>query len=275
MEMSVGIQERRKKHGADTLYVASVEKAFDVLTAFRIGQRDLGLRDLSLTQISQISGLDKSACQRFTNTLVGLGYLEKNPRTRRYSPGLELLELGYTYLVSSRLSEIATSRLIAASKVYGTTANLAVQHGPHVVYIVRIPQENTPFRVTLIGRRVPIFSASAGIVMLARQSDDEIEKSLSGWDFKARTQWTITDPKKVWARIEAARKDGYEIGVQQSLPEEISTAAPVLNSEGRAIAAVQIPVYMPSWTVEMAREKIAPLVMETARAISGSYFAEG
>ena len=27
-------------------------------------------------------------------------------------------------------------------------------------------------------------------------------------------------------------------------------------------------------TVEMAREKIAPLVMETARAISGSYFTD-
>ena len=143
--MSVGLQEKRKKQGADTLYVASVEKAFDVLTAFRAGQRELGLRDLSLTQISQLSGLDKSASQRFTNTLVELGYLEKDERTRRYSPGVELLELGYTYLVSSRLSEIATSRLIAASKVYGTTANLAVQHGPNVVYIARIPQENTPF----------------------------------------------------------------------------------------------------------------------------------
>ena len=110
--------------------------------------------------------------------------------------------------------------------------------------------------------------------MLARQSEEEVEKSLSGWDFKAQTEWTITDPKLVRARIVAARKDGFSIGSQQSLPEEISTAAPVLNSEGRSIAAVQIPVYMPNWTVEKAREKIAPLVMETARAISGSYFSE-
>jgi DNA-binding IclR family transcriptional regulator len=272
--MNNGLQEKRKKQGPDTLYVASVEKAFGVLKAFRIGQWKLGLSDLSLTQISQISQLDKSASQRFTNTLVELGYLEKDQRTRRYRPGVELLDLGYTYLVSSRLSEIATSRLIAASKIYGTTANLAIQHGSNVVYVVRIPQENTPFRVTLIGRRIPMFSASAGIVMLAGQSDKEIEESLSSWDFKAQTEWTITDPKKVRARIEAARSDGFAIGVQQSLPEEISTAAPVLNSEGKAIAAVQIPVYMPHWTVEMAQEKIAPLVMETARAISGSYFTD-
>lgn len=272
--MSAGGRTKAERKGPDTLYVSSVEKGFTVLHAFRKGQRELGLRDLSLSQISEITGFDKSASQRFTNTLVELGYLEKDQRTRRYRPGVELLELGYTYLVSSRLSEIATSRLIAASKVYGTTANLSVQHGPNVVYVVRIPQENTPFRVTLIGRRIPMFSASAGIVMLARQSDKEIEDSFSSWEFKALTEWTVTDPKKVWDRIETARRDGFAIGVQQSLPEEISTAAPVLNSEGKAIAAVQIPVYMPHWTVEMAREKIAPLVMETARAISGSYFTD-
>ncbi len=49
-------------------------------------------------------------------------------------------------------------------------------------------------------------------------------------------------------------------------------AAPVLNSEGLAIAAVQIPVYMPRRTVDKVKNKIVPLVIETARAISGSYF---
>ena len=72
----------------DTLFVSSVEKGFAVLYAFRTGQRELGLRDLSLSQISEISGLDKSASQRFTNTLVKLGYLEKDQRTRRYRPAL-------------------------------------------------------------------------------------------------------------------------------------------------------------------------------------------
>ena len=48
----------------------------------------------------------------------------------------------------------------------------------------------------------------------------------------------------------------------------------IIDSEGRAFAAIQIPVYMPHWTTEMVEESIVPLVMETARAISGSYFAD-
>ncbi|MHA1165925.1 MAG: IclR family transcriptional regulator [Alphaproteobacteria bacterium] len=257
-----------------TLYVASVEKGFRVLQAVRRAQRELGRSDVTLTEISRLSGLDKSAAQRFTNTLVHLGYLEKDARTRRYSPGVELLELGYSYLVSSRLSEIATSRMIAASNVYGTTVNLCVQHGPHVVYIVRIPHENAPFRATLIGRRIPMFSAAAGIAMLSRSSDEHVEKTLAQSDFKPMTQWTVTDTKIVRANIAAARRDGYVITDQQSLPHELSTAAPVLDAEGKAIAALQIPVYMPNWDISMVKEKIVPLVIETARAISGSYFAE-
>ena len=259
---------------SNTLYVASLEKGFRVLQAVRRAQREFGRNDVTLTEIARLSGLDKSAVQRFTNTLVQLGYLEKDARTRRYSPGVELLELGYSYLVGSRLSEIATSRMITTSNVYGTTVNLCVQHGPHVVYIVRIPHENAPFRATLIGRRVPMFSAAAGIAMLARRSEEHVEKTLASSDFKPITQWTVTDPEIVRANIAAARRDGYVITDQQSLPHEISTAAPVLNSEGNAIAALQIPVYMPGWDIEMVKEKIVPLIIETARAISGSYFSE-
>lgn len=273
--MNAGLQEKRKKHGADTLYVASVEKAFDALKAFRAGQRELGLSDLSLTQISQLSGLDKSACQRFTNTLVELGYLEKDTLTRRYRPAVGLLDFAYTYLMSNRLAEIAMPRLIEASKVFGTTVNLCELSGTDIIYTLRIPHEKEYFRATLPGRRIPAFSAGGGIVILANSPKDTVEFVLAHSDYKPMTQWTITDPEAVRARISDARSNGYDIGSQLSLPQEISTAAPVLNNEARAIAAVQIPVYMPHWSVEKVREKIVPLVMETARAISGSYFSEG
>lgn len=271
--MSLTIQHAKKR--ADTLYVSSVEKGFAVLRAFRTGQRELGLRDLNLSEICRISGLEKSAAQRFTNTLVELGYLDKDERTRRYRPALGLTEFYYTYIVSNRLAEIAMPRLIEASKVHGTTVNLSEPIGTDIVYTIRIPHQKAFFRATIPGRRMPAFCTAAGIVILAHRPTAEIDAILAASDIKPITQWTTTDPKKIRRRIAEARRNGYDIGVQQSLPHEISTAAPVLDSEGRAFAAVQIPVYMPNWNVEMAREKIVPLVTETARAISGSYFVEG
>lgn len=268
------MEKIRGKQRAPTLFVNSVEKAFTVLRAFRSGQRDHGLRDLSLSQISEISGLDKSASQRFTNTLVELGYLEKDIHTRRYRPAVGLTDFYYTYMVSNQLAEIAMPRLIEVSQVHGTTVNLCEPAGADICYTIRVPHQKSSYRATIPGRRMPMFCTASGMVILANRPDTEVEAILAASDFRKLTEWTITDPDKVRKRIELARRDGYCVSVQQSMPHEISTAAPVLDSEGRAFAAVQVPVYMPGWTTEMVAERVVPFVIETARAISGSYFSE-
>ncbi len=273
--MSVSRHRTPARRRPDTLYVGSVEKGFAVLHAFRTGQREHGLRDLSLSQISEISGLDKSASQHFTNTLVELGYLDKDQRTRRYRPALGLTDFYYTYMISSRLAEIAMPRLIEASQVHGTTVNLCEPVGTDIIYTIGVPHQKAFFRATIPGRRMPVFCTAPGLVILANRSHEEAETILAASNMEPITEWTITDPRKMRKRIEQARSDGYCISVQQSLTHEISTAAPVVDSEGRAFAAVQVPVYMPEWTTGMVEEKVVPLVIETARAISGSYFVEG
>lgn len=65
---------------ADPLFIQSIEKAMSVLWAFSNGEQYLGL-----AEIEAISGLDKSATQRFTHTLAKVGLLNKCPRTKRFS----------------------------------------------------------------------------------------------------------------------------------------------------------------------------------------------
>ena len=248
-----------------TLFVGSLEKGFRVLEAFRQAPGDLGL-----TEISARTGLDKSAAQRFTNTLHQLGYLEKDPRTRRYRPAARLLDMSYTYLHQNRLAETAIARLIEASKVYGTTVNLCELIDIDIIYTVRIPHQKANFPSTVPGRRMPAYCTSGGTSILAFRPMAEAEAIVDASNRTPITNDTITERSAVMARIKEAREKGYGIGVGQALTNEVSVAAPVLNQLGYAVAAVQIPVYMPQWTPDEAREKIAPLVMETARSISGS-----
>ncbi|TQV75752.1 IclR family transcriptional regulator [Denitrobaculum tricleocarpae] len=255
---------------SDTLFVGSLEKGFRVLRVFRQAQRDLGLRDLSLTEIAKLAELDKSAAQRFTNTLVTLGYLNKNPRTRRYSPAIGLADFYYTYILSNRIAEIAMPRMIEASKRFDTTVNLCELSGSDIVYTIRIPHEKARYEATVPGRRVPAFCAAGGVVILANLPAAERDQVLTDSSFRAYTDHTITDLAAVYKRIDTARGKGFDIGESQIIIHELSTAAPVFNSEGRAVAALQIPVYQPDWTLERTQEKIVPLAIETARAISYS-----
>ena len=204
--MAVELHKDAKPHRPDALFVGSVAKGFAVLHAFRRGQRELGLRDLSLSQISEISGLDKSASQRFTNTLVELGYLEKDVRTRRYRPAIKLIDFYYTFIMSNRLAEIAMPRLIEASRTLGTTVNLCEADGTDVVYTLRVPHEKAFFRATIPGRRMPAFCTGPGIAILAHRPPEEVEAVLAASDMRPITEWTITEPKKVRKRIENARR---------------------------------------------------------------------
>ncbi len=255
---------------SNTLYVSSVEKGFDVLNAIRRGQAELGLRDLSLSEIARLAEMDKSAAQRFSNALVQLGYLSKDPVTRRYRPAVKLADLYYSYMVSNRLAETAMPRLIEASKQLGTTVNLCELSGTEIIYTIRLPHEKARFEVPIPGRRVPAFCTAGGAVILAHLSVAAREDVLAASDLKPITPHTICDPCAVRKRIGDAGRNMHDVGVSQSVVDEISTAAPVFNSEGRVVAAVQIPVYKPEWTLAGVRRKIVPLAMETARAISGS-----
>ncbi len=251
----------------DTLFVSSLEKGMRVLDAFR-GPRD----SLGITEIAEATNMDKSAAQRFTNTLHRLGYLERDRQTRRYRPAIKLLDFSFTFLQHDRLAEVAVARLIEIGKVFGTTVNLCVLAGTDIIYTVRIPHEKANYNATIPGRRVPAFCSAGGTCILAFRPADEVAALVDASDRRKVTEHTVTDRAAVLKRIAAARESGYGIGVAQLLPNEISIAAPVIDNRGYGIAAVQIPVYQPQWSVEAARAKLAPLAMEAARSISGSLY---
>ena len=111
------------------LFVNSLEKGLRVLLAFGASHPEMGV-----TEIAARTGLDKSAAQRFSNTLCALGYLAKNPRTRRYRPAIKCLDFAQAYLWTDALLKIASPRLIELGGRLGETVNLARIDGPDIVY---------------------------------------------------------------------------------------------------------------------------------------------
>src|SRR5512137_313130 len=62
---------------------------------------------LSLTEIVATLELNKSTAFRVLSTLETLGYLERDPATRRYRPGLKVLQLGFTALNGLEVGQVA------------------------------------------------------------------------------------------------------------------------------------------------------------------------
>lgn len=250
------------------LYVGSLEKGFRVLSAF--GESDGAL---GVTEIAERTGLDKSAAQRFSNTLHQLGFLEKEKQTRRYRPAKKLMELAFTYLRHSSLGAIAMPRLIEAGSAYMTTVNLAERDDKDMIYTVRIPHQNASYVATVPGRRVPITCTATGLAYLSRLDHDEAMSIVENSERRRFLPTTITDIKKISTHIRRTRKDGFAITYEQLLPREFGIAAPIVDVHGHPIAAVHIPAYRPGWSLDDVRNKLGPLTVETADKISSALLA--
>jgi DNA-binding IclR family transcriptional regulator len=82
------------------------------------------------------------------------------------------------------------------------------------------------------------------------------------------TPHTTTDRANLESLIAEAQVKGYAVAEQEYYRGDIALAAPVIGIDGDAVAAVNISVPNSRWTLEEARRRLAPIVIETARGIS-------
>ncbi|SAL73673.1 IclR family transcriptional regulator [Caballeronia arvi] len=248
---------------ASSLYVQSVEKAMKVLTAF-----DGSKRQLSLSEISSITGFDLSATQRFTYTLSALGYLFKDPDSRKYELSPRLLDFTYHYLTSNELVSRATPYLQQLGSETEEATNLTVLDDTHIVFVLRIVSRNVFNAHVITGSRLPAYCTAPGLAILATLADGEIDDILSRTNLVPYTASTVYQPRKIRERIAQIRKQGYAHTEDEYFVSDISTAAAITNVSGRGIGAVNIAVARSRWQPDRDEKRFADLVISTASAIS-------
>jgi len=246
------------------LHNASIVKGFRVLEAFD-GRRAA----LTLTQLIEITGLDKSAVQRFTATLVELGYLRKDPVRRHYTLAPRLLHLGTSYLRTSPLIDRATPYLLEWSREHNETIHFGELDGLDVIISYLYTRQLVSYDIT-IGTCFPWHVTSIGQAIVAFLPEDQRADLLRRSKLTPHGSHTITDKKVLAAKLDQVRQQGYSFCEGESYDEDLSIAAPVFNSEGQVIAAVATAVLLTKWTPQEVKEKLAPSVRLLAKAITGS-----
>jgi PcaR/PcaU/PobR family beta-ketoadipate pathway transcriptional regulator len=245
------------------LFVNSIQKGFTVLQAFSRERPRL-----TLAAITRLTGLDKSAAQRFLYTLHELGYLRKDEETKQYSLSPKLLEFGYAFLYSDRLIERAQPYLVEAHQRTGETVNLAVLDGSDIILISRIPSRHVISINIQIGIRIPAIYSASGRVIAAGLPPDERRRLLRDSTYHAYTPLSVLDPSEMAKLIDVAASDGFSIVHSQFFSNDISVAAPVHDAAGKVIGAISISAPDSRTTMKEARKGLLPAAAEAARKIS-------
>jgi IclR family pca regulon transcriptional regulator len=245
------------------LFVQSVEKAMKVLTAF-----DGSKRQLSLSEIAVLAELDNSAAQRFTYTLSMLGYLVKDATTRKYELSVRLLDFTYHYLASSELANRAAPVLQKLARDTEEVCNLTVPDGADIVFVQRIVSRNAPVPNVFVGTRLPAYCTAPGLAMWSTWTSDQVDHVLAISKRVKHTPRTVTDPRRIKTRLARVRTAGYAHTQDELFPDDISTAAPVLDVHGHAIGALNIAVSRARWNPERDEQRYAGLLRAAAATMS-------
>jgi len=247
----------------DSLFVASLEKGLRVLGAFSASQQLMSLRE-----IAEACGTDKSTAQRFTHTLAKLGYLEKCPKTKRFGLGKRVLELSFYYLRANALVEAASPVLIELQRTTGERVNLSLFDDLSIIYAIRQSSKREYYYSTLIGRRMPIYCTSGGRSMMAALPKEEVTDILRRSTLRPLTPRTIHEPARIRAKTAEARAKGYALTVEETVLGEQVVGSAIIDADGRPAAAIHIAGSLSEWTQADFERRFGPLAAETAHALS-------
>src|SRR3546814_195349 len=81
---------------------------------------------LSLNELTDLSGLDRSSTQRMLHTLVALGYLERGNNQRGYVLGKKILDRTFDFLRGHPLLERATPIVEQLQRECGERVDLSL-----------------------------------------------------------------------------------------------------------------------------------------------------
>lgn len=221
---------------------------------------------LTMSEIAELTGLNRATSYRFCQTLLKLGYLEEADE-RRLRPGLKAVSLARAALSSHELPDLALPHLRELRNLTGETVNMALLDGADVVYVSRLLSDDLLALRLFVGSRLPAYASSLGRAMLAYLPDDDVEALLDGQELQSFTEYTIVDRSRLRAELRRIRRRGYAINNQELVVGICGVAAPVFGVSGRPVAAINLSLTRVPERDELD-SKLAPRVVETAQTIS-------
>ena len=241
-------------------FVQSLERGLAVIRAF--GAED---PELTLSDVARRTGLTRAAARRFLLTLTDLGYVRSDGKHFALTP--RVLELGYAFLSSLSLPEIAEPHLERLAAQVRESSSVSVLDGDAIVYVGRVPTSRI-MRVSInVGTRFPAYATSMGRVLLAGLDDDELAAYLERAEIIPLTARAIATREALEAELLRIREQGWAL-VDQELEEGLrSIAAPIHDGGGRVVAAVNVSAHASRASRETVRRELLPPLLETAERI--------
>ncbi|HEX7353929.1 MAG TPA: IclR family transcriptional regulator C-terminal domain-containing protein [Mycobacteriales bacterium] len=246
-------------------FVQSLERGLAVIRAF-----DSDHPDLTLSDVARATGLTRAAARRFLLTLVDLGYVRTDGRLFSLRP--LVLELGYSYLSSLGLPEVALPHMEALVATVHESSSLSVLDGAAIAYVARVPTRRIMTVAITVGTRFPAYATSMGRVLLAGLAPDELDRHLRSIEMEQLTAKTVTSEERLRAIVARVAGQGYAL-VDQELEVGLRSIAVPVHVRERVVAALNVSMHASRGSSDAARRELLPPLRAAAAAIEADLAA--
>lgn len=242
--------------------MASLARGLVVIQAFTPQ-----MPQMTISQLSQRTGLSRAAVRRCLYTLCKLGFAGTDD-AQRYSLRPKMLTLANTYTASSTLANAAQPILERMSAQLGESFSVATLDGEDIVYIARTTVTRVMSVDLHIGSRLPAFCTSMGRVLLAYLPQDQLEQYLARVHMMQYTPKTITSVDKLRLALRNVRRNGYALCDQEFEVGLRSLAVPVQAPNGRVVACVNLSGHAPRMPMLEMQTRFLPHLRAAASELS-------
>jgi len=197
----------------------------------------------NLEHLSKQTKLPKATLLRFLNTLIGLGYVHRDPADQ-YSLTLKMFSVGSHGLEHIDLIGLANPVAQKLCDTLGETVHMGILEDDHAVYVLKKESSYTIRMYSRVGKSIPLYCTGIGKIFLANMTDKEVDQYLSAINLKPYTPNTIKDAKTLKDELKHVRERGWATDEEEHEIGTLCIAAPVKDYTGKTIAAMSV-----SWPI--------------------------
>jgi len=245
---------------AEAEYVRALDRGLAILQAFSAQTPVLTVADAATA-----TGLSRATARRFLYTLEQLGFVRASGRGYTLTP--KTLCLGYAYLSSLGLGQIAQPRIEGLAAEIQESVTIATLSGSNFVCVGRADADRVVAARTAVGGTRAAHPSSLGKILLAYLPDDELDDYFARTQLTKYTDRTIVNEQQLRAELAEVRTHGWAVSDEEREEGLLSVGAPIRRN-GEVIAAINAQSQTARMSLGEMQEKILPRLLETAAAIS-------
>lgn len=246
----------------------SLNRAVILLTTIARGSR----KGSSLTELVARSGLPRPTIHRVLDSLIDLGWVERDAQTARYNLGPDLAALGYSVISRHPMERVAATELSALAERLDQMVYLGVRSGLDMVCIGRYEsQSQIQIGKGHVGLRGPFGMSLACMAMFAHLPRHEVQE-------------IIRINMSRYHRIEGFDEQGFHRTVAHALENGYGTydniildrttsglAVAILDPSAYPIAAIGT-TFITGWLDDEGKQRCLEKLRQAASNIASQLF---